>query len=185
MWFISEPKADSGHTTLSPSSLLRTWVTRQSKTSLVFWAFSDVPREFCNTFLAVTIWHILHPFHVEWCFSHYLPRRQTHMHFVGKTKMDENTGMKWETHWRFERTLLSSVEFLRGLRVGWKIWRAGTIPSGFRFGVSRLQDDTVSRAWPWKDRWGSLLAKHWSSKWNKDGKNFLPLLFRSDLCSRS
>ena len=103
MWFIGEPKADFGHTILSPSSLLRTWVTRQSKTSLVFWAFSDIPKEFHNPFPAVTTWHILHP--VEWYFSHYLPRRQTRMRFVGKAKMDENTGRKWETHWRFERTL--------------------------------------------------------------------------------
>lgn len=54
MQFISEPKADFGYTTLSPSTLLRAWVTRQSKSSLVFWAFSDVPREFNNTFLSAT-----------------------------------------------------------------------------------------------------------------------------------
>lgn len=147
-------------------ALCWTWVTDNLKPVLCS-GLSDLPKEFHNPFPAVTTWHILPS--VEWYFHNAC--KETNMRFVGKAKMDENTGRKWETHWRFEGTLLSLWSFWEDWELDEKFKDPAPSPQASGLGVSQLQGD-ILRAWPWKDRWGSLLAKHWSSKWNKDGEIF-------------
>lgn len=126
---------------------------------------------FFKIFQDITIFFEKHyvSFPVVGYISHDSLRRQTHMYFVGKTKKDEKTSRKWQNPWSSKRQCLVLLSFSGDCEWNEK-FRVCVIPSGFRFGVSWLGDDAVVRAWPWEDRRGIFLAKHWSSWWNKYGK---------------
>lgn len=178
MQFVSEPKAEFGHTAHPVLKSLHN--IKPASYSGLFQTFPGNSRTSssllpCDIFFS--LWYVT---------FQTTPQGDKHTCFLGKTKRDEKTGRKLENLWCFQKTTFSFAEFLRGSGIGWKIESVCVIPSAFRFGVSWLHGDALLRAWPWKERWDPFLAKHWSPKRNKYGKHlkYLPVVFRSGLCHR-